>query len=81
MLLTCEVPDDLAARLAAAARAEHRSKSEIVRESLEARLRVSEANKQVTAWDLVKHLAGSVHGDPNITDLATNPEHMRDFGK
>ena len=81
MTITCKIPDTLAARLEAAARAEHRSKSEILRESLEARLTASEANKPVTAWDLVKHLAGSVHGDPNITDLATNPEHMRGFGE
>ena len=81
MVITCKIPDELAARLTTAARAEHRSKSEIVRESLETRLKTSESAKTVTAWDLVGHLCGSVKGDPKITDLATNPIHMRDFGK
>ena len=81
MTLTCKISHALAARLETAARAEHRSKSEIMRESLEARLAASESKTPPTAWDLVKHLAGSVKGDPAITDLATNPEHMRGFGE
>ncbi len=79
MTITCKIPDTLAARLEAAARAEHRSKSEILRESLEARLSASEANKPVSAWDRIKHLSGSVKGLPS--DISTNPEYMREFGK
>ena len=81
MVLTCKVSDALGARLAAAARAEHRSKSEIVRESLEARLNAGKADipESVRLYDRIKHLSGSLQSLPS--DILTNPDHMRDFGK
>ena len=79
MLITCKLPDTLAARLEAVARAEHRSKSAVVREALEARLQASESEPFVSALSLVRHLCGAQKGGP--TDLSTNPEYMRGFGE
>ena len=75
--LTCKLPEDLSARLDALARAERRSKSAVLRDALEARLR-SEP-KVIYALDLTKHLCGSLEGGPS--DLATNPGHLRGFGE
>ena len=77
--ITCKVPEKLAAQLETLARAERRSKSAVVREALEERLKTARRHRPVRAYDLVKHLCGSIKGGP--TDLATNPEHMKGFGE
>ncbi len=79
MVLTCKTLDALAARLEAAARAEYHSKSEIVRGSLQARLKTSEAAQPGSTYEGVKHLRGVLKSLPN--DIATNPEYMRDFDR
>ena len=77
--ITCKVPEELAAQLGALAREERRSKSAVMREALEERLKVKQQPEAVRAYDLVKHLCGSLRGEP--ADLATNPEHLHGFGK
>jgi len=76
--LTCKIPEKLAAQLDALARTERRSKSAVVREALENRLKAQRQRGQVTAYDLAKHLCGSIKGGPS--DLATNPKYMEGFG-
>ncbi len=78
--LTCKLPHALSAKLDALALAERRPKSAILREALEARLAMVGKNKPETAFDLVGHLSGSIEGTEGITDLATNPEHLRGLG-
>lgn len=77
--ITCKVSEKLAAQLDTLARAERRSKSALVREALEDRFKAKRRRGPVTAFDLVKHLCGSIKGGPS--DLATNPEHMKGFGE
>lgn len=77
--ITCKVPERLAAALDAAARTERRSKSALLREALEQRLKGKKRRGPATAYDLVKHLCGSLKGGP--TDLATNPKYMESFGE
>ncbi len=77
--ITCKVPEALAAQLESLARVERRSKSDLMREALEARLDAKPSSRSVSAFDLVKHLCGSLKGGPS--DLATNPEHMKGFGE
>jgi predicted DNA-binding protein len=77
--ITCKLPEELAAQLDSLAREERRSKSAVLREALEARLQAKRGSRSVHAFDLVKHLCGSLQGGP--TDLATNPEHLRGFGE
>lgn len=77
--ITCKVSEKLAAELDAVARTERRSKSALLREALEERLKAKRRRAPVTAYDLVKHLCGSLKGGPS--DLATNPKHMKGFGE
>lgn len=77
--ITCKVPEKLAAQLEALARTERCSKSDLVREALEERLKPKRRSGRVTAYDLVRHLRGSIKGGPS--DLATNPKHMKGFGE
>jgi hypothetical protein len=77
--ITCKLPEKLAAQLDTQARVERRSKSALVREALEQRLKARRRRAPVTAYDLVKHLCGSLKGGPS--DLATNPKHMKGFGE
>ena len=77
--ITCKVSEKLAAQLDTLARAERRSKSALVREALEDRLKAKRRRGPVMACDLVKHLCGSIKGGPS--DLATNPAHMKGFGE
>jgi metal-responsive CopG/Arc/MetJ family transcriptional regulator len=77
--ITCKLPEKLAAQLDALARTERRSKSALVREALENQLKAKRRRGQVTAYDLVKHLCGSIKDGPS--DLATNPKYMEGFGE
>jgi hypothetical protein len=77
--ITCKVPKKLAAKLESIARKERRPEAAVLREALELRLKGAEPHRKVAAYDLVRHLAGKLHGAP--ADLATNPEHLRGFGE
>ncbi len=77
--ITCKLPEKLSSQLDSLARAERRSKSALVREALEQRVREKRHRGPVRAYDLVKHLCGSIKGGPS--DLATNPKHMKGFGE
>jgi predicted transcriptional regulator len=75
--ITCKIPERLDAELEAAAHQRRVSKSRIVREALEQRLRRSRRVAAVTAYDLAKSVCGTLRGP---SDLATNPEYMEGFG-
>jgi hypothetical protein len=75
--VTVKIPADLNARLEAAARRQRVPKSAIIRQMLEAGVRRTRNAPKPTGYDLAKHLAGSLHGPP---DLATNPKYMEGFG-
>lgn len=77
--ITCKVSEKLAAELESLSRRERRSKSALLREALEQRVKSKRGARSVSAYDLVKHLAGSLRGGPS--DLSTNPEHMKGFGE
>lgn len=76
--ITCKLPEKLASQLDSLARAERRSKSALIREALEQRVLEKRPRGPVRAYDLVRHLCGTVRGGPS--DLATNPKHMKGFG-
>ena len=75
--LTCKVPDLLNARLAAAARTARVSKSRLVREVLDRGLTQAARASRPNAYDLVRRLAGALHGP---RDLSTNPRHLEGLG-
>jgi hypothetical protein len=75
--ITCKIPVNLDAKLEALARRERVSKSTIVRQAIEQRLRRAGNTAAPRAYDLIKHLCGSLRGP---TDLSTSPRHMESFG-
>jgi metal-responsive CopG/Arc/MetJ family transcriptional regulator len=77
-VVTCKLPKKLAAKLERVAKDERRSKQALVREAIERRLKARRAVRRGSAYDLIKHLIGTLEGP---SDLATNPEHMKGFGE
>ena len=75
--ITCKMSDRLAAEVEALARCERRSKSALIREALEERLRTARRKTTLHAYDLVKPLCGALRGP---RDLSTHPRHMEGFG-
>jgi predicted DNA-binding protein len=76
--ISMRLPDKLVQELNRAAKKRRVTKSQIVRESLEASLEPNKAGF-VSCLDLVRDLAGSIKGGP--ADLATNPKYMEGFGE
>ncbi len=75
---TCKIPERLDAELQAAARQQRISKSAVIRQALEDRIRRNGRKPAaVSAFDLARSLCGSLHGP---ADLASNPKHMEGFG-
>jgi len=82
---TVELPDDLARRIKAAAALRGRKLKDLVAEGLRLVLEAPESTasatkkRQPTAYELMKDGRGIV--DSGIGDLATNPRHMKGFGR
>jgi predicted DNA-binding protein len=74
--LTVKLPPPLEARLDALVRRRKQRKSALVREAIE-RL-VEEAGEKGSVLDLMRDLKGIGSGPK---DLATNPKHMKGFGR
>jgi metal-responsive CopG/Arc/MetJ family transcriptional regulator len=77
-VVTCKLPSKLAAKLDRVAKDQRRSKQALMREAIEQRLNTRRAVGKASAYDLIKHLVGTLEGPP---DLSTNPEYMRGFGE
>jgi predicted transcriptional regulator len=75
--ISCKIPEKLDAELEVIARRRRVSKSTIVREALEQRLKRSRKAGAPTVYDLAKSVCGKLTGP---SDLATNPKYMDDFG-
>jgi hypothetical protein len=82
---TVELPDDLARRVKAEAALRGRKLKDLVAEGLRLVLAAPESAASAkkpalpTAYDLMKDGRGIV--DSGIGDLATNPKHMKGFGR
>jgi len=75
--ISLKVPDDIDARLEARARELGTTKSELTREAL-TRFLDDGSSAGVSCLDLVRDLTGSAQGPG---DLASNPKHLRGYGK
>ena len=75
--ITCKIPDEVSAHLAAAARQRRVSKSQIVREALAASFR--KRKRALSAFDLIKDACGIIKGGPK--DYASHSRHLRGFGE
>lgn len=75
--LTLKVPAETAARLSQVAARRRVSKSAVVREALEEKLR--HADVAVSLHDVMKDSLGVV--DSGVRDLGHNPKHIAPFGR
>jgi hypothetical protein len=75
---TFKLPPATSARLAAEAKARRVTKSQIIRELLDKHFKASGKSKPVSFYDMTHDLLGTVDGP---SDLATNPKHMKNYGK
>jgi predicted transcriptional regulator len=73
--MTIKLPARLSARVARLARARHTSRSEVVRQAIEA-LPIEERE---TVVERFAHLLGAARGLPR--DLSTNKRYLRGFGE
>ena len=77
--ISLKLPDELHARLARVSEQRGAAKSEVVRAALEAYFAASPGPPNgVSCADLAGDLVGSLDGP---TDLATNPRHLRGYGR
>ena len=80
--LTIEIPDDLAARLAAASEQTHVPPAQLVCAALEKALPAYASDWPAdgpTLYERMKDAIGCI--DSGVTDLATNPKHMEGYGR
>jgi metal-responsive CopG/Arc/MetJ family transcriptional regulator len=75
--VSMKMPEDLATRLAEAARRRGMTRSALVRDALESYLRHTGA-RDGSAADLARDLIGVVEGP---SDLSCHPRHMKGFGR
>jgi hypothetical protein len=77
--MSLKLPDDLMAELESQAKARCVTKSQLVRESLKTALHKRPPAVAVSCYDLALDLAGAMKGLPQ--NLASDPKHMRGFGR
>ena len=76
--ISLKLPEPMAERLDAEARARRKSKSALVRELIESGLSGAAGKGHVSFHALAKDRAGRFRGP---RDLATNPKHLEGFGR
>ncbi len=77
--ISLKLPDKLLNLLEKESRARRTTKSSLIRESLEKTLVSRPSADKASCYELAHDLAGSLKGLPR--DLATNPKHMKGFGR
>jgi hypothetical protein len=76
--VSLKLPDDLHAKLAELSRKRSAAKSEVIRAALEAYFAAARNGAEPSCADLAGDLIGAVAGPK---DLATNPKHLRGYGR
>jgi len=76
--VSLKLPDPLALRLSEAARQRSVSKSALIRDALDAYLRIKDADGRESALSLAADACGMLSGPE---DLSFNPNHLRGFGR
>jgi Arc/MetJ-type ribon-helix-helix transcriptional regulator len=78
-MISLKLPEGIASQLEEESRGRSVSKSRLVRDALEEYLSRRAAPKRRTVLEAAGDLIGCIKEGPE--DLATNPDHMRGFGK
>lgn len=77
--ISLKIPDELVSRMDAVARSKRTSRSALLREALEEKLRALDRKSPPSLFDQSSDLCGMA--DSGIGDLASNPSHLEGFGK
>lgn len=76
--ISLKVPDELVARMDAVARSKRTSRSALLREALEEKLKSSARKTPPSLFERSADLCGK--GRSGFSDLASNPQHLEGFG-
>jgi Ribbon-helix-helix protein, copG family len=76
--ISLKVPDELVARMDAVARAKRTSRSALLREALEDKLKAAARKSPPSLFERSADLCGK--GCSGLDDLASNPKHLEGFG-
>jgi len=76
--ISLKVPDELVARMDAVARAKRTSRSALLREAMEDKLKLVARKTPPSLFERSADLCGKDHS--GLGDLASNPTHLQGFG-
>jgi Arc/MetJ-type ribon-helix-helix transcriptional regulator len=76
--ISLKVPDELIARMDALARAKRTSRSALLREALDEKLKAAARKLPPSLYEQSADLCGA--GNSGLGDLASNPKHLEGFG-
>ncbi len=76
--VSLKIPDELVSRMDAVARAKRTSRSALLREALEEKLKATARKTPLSLYEQSTDLCGK--GNSGIEDLASNPKHLEGFG-
>lgn len=76
--ISLKIPDDLVCRVDAEARAKRTSRSALMREALEEKLKSAALESTPSLYDRSADLCG--RGTSGLGDLSSNPKHLEGFG-
>lgn len=76
--ISLKVPEELVSRMDAVARARKTSRSALLREALEDKLKSAARKSTPSLFDQSADLCG--HGNSGLGDLASNSKHLDGFG-
>ena len=76
--ISLKIPDELVSRMDAMARAKQTSRSALLREALEEKLKAAARKAPLSLYEQSADLCGM--GNSGLNDLASNPKHLDGFG-
>ena len=76
--ITLKVPDELVSRMDAVARGRRTSRSALLREALEEKLKAVARKTPLSLYEQSADLCGK--GSSGLRDLASDPRHLEGFG-
>lgn len=76
--ISLKIPDEMVSRMDAMARAKQTSRSALLREALEEKLKAATRKTPLSLYEQSSDLCGK--GCSSLGDLASNPKHMDGFG-
>jgi len=76
--ISLKIPDELVSRVDAVARAKRTSRSALLREALEDKLKAMASKSPPSLYEQSADLCGK--GSSGLGDLASNPKHLEGFG-